>query len=191
MPWGCVAQRELFQQRLYIRAVTNSASGEPTPRCDELPSLWRDIHTVFSRVNDGIAELYARIGVTDVRPRYSMALMFLDDGPMTIRQLAFDCKVTHSAMSQTITAMKDAGLVASAPSADDARHRVVSLTEKGRGVVPLLRAEWAATEKALAQLEAETSFPLSKLAQELHSALDRTPFADRAFDAIDLPEQPR
>jgi len=159
----------------------------PVPRRYELPSLWRRVHEVFRRVDSGIAELYERIGVTDVRPRYSATLMFLDDAPMTIRQLAFDCGVSHSAMSQTVSAMKTAGLVASVPSPDDARHRLISLTDKGRDFVPLLRAEWAATEKALARLEAETSFPLSQLADELHAALDRKPFADRAFEVIELP----
>jgi DNA-binding MarR family transcriptional regulator len=166
--------------------VTNQ-DVQPVPRRYELPSLWRRVHELFRRVDAGIAELYEQIGVTDVRPRYSATLMFLDDAPMTIRQLAFDCGVTHSAMSQTVSAMKEAGLVASAPSPDDARHRLISLTDKGRGLVPLLRAEWAATEKALAQLEAETSFPLSQLAEELHGALDRKPFAARASEAIELP----
>lgn len=176
-----------MQQGLYIRAVTTEQEQPQQPRRYELPSLWRRVHAVFRRVDAGIAELYERIGVTDVRPRYSATLMFLDDGPMTIRQLAYDCGVTHSAMSQTVSAMKAAGLVASVSSADDARHRLVSLTDKGRGLVPLLRAEWAATEKALAQLEAETSFPLSQLAEELHAALDQKPFADRAAAVIELP----
>lgn len=167
--------------------MTSQESDRPAPRVDALPSLWRRVHEVFSRVDDGIAELYEQIGVTDVRPRYSMALMFLEDGPMTIRQLAYDCKVTHSAMSQTVSAMKAAGLVASAPSPDDARHRMISLSDAGRAFVPLLRAEWAATEKALAELEAEVPYPLSRLADELHAALDRRSFADRALDAIELP----
>ena len=167
--------------------MTPSETDTPAPRIDELPSLWRRVHELFARVNDGIAELYERIGVTDVRPRYSMALMFLDDGPMTIRQLAYDCKVTHSAMSQTVSAMKTAGLVESVASAEDARHRLISLTDSGRAFVPLLRAEWAATERALAELETETPYPLSRLAEELHAALDREPFAERALGAIELP----
>jgi DNA-binding MarR family transcriptional regulator len=168
--------------------VTAQPSDQAAPRVEELPSLWRRVHEVFRRVDEGIAELYEKIGVTDVRPRYSMALMFLDDGPMTIRQLAYDCTVSHSAMSQTVSAMKAAGLVASVASTDDARHRVISLTDAGRAFVPLLRAEWAATEKALAALEAEAAYPLSRLADELHAALDRRSFAERALGVIELPE---
>ncbi|WP_081416195.1 MarR family winged helix-turn-helix transcriptional regulator [Gryllotalpicola ginsengisoli] len=165
----------------------DATDASPEPRRYELPSLWRRIHEVFRRVDAGIAEVYERIGVTDVRPRYSATLMFLDDGPMTIRRLAYDCGVSHSAMSQTVSAMRSAGLVASVPSPDDARHRLVSLTEKGRAIVPLLRAEWTATEAALAQLEQETPYPLSQLAEELHAALDAKPFADRAMELIERP----
>jgi DNA-binding MarR family transcriptional regulator len=168
--------------------VTNS-DAPARPRREELPSLWRRVHEVFRRVDAGIAEVYARIGVTDVRPRYSATLMFLEDGPMTIRQLAYDCGVTHSAMSQTISAMKDAGLVASVPAPEDARRRLISLTARGREIVPLLRAEWDATEAALAQLEAETPYRLSRLAEDLHAALDATPFADRAMAQLRLPDQ--
>ncbi|GAA4192116.1 hypothetical protein GCM10022288_23960 [Gryllotalpicola kribbensis] len=143
---------------------------------------------VFARINEGISELYESVGVTGVRPRYSMALMFLEDGPMSIRQVAFDCGVSHSAMSQTISAMRKAGLVESVTSREDARRRVITLTDKGREFVPLLRAEWAATEAVHAQLEAETSYSLSKLAEELHAALDRKPFIERALEVIELPD---
>lgn len=171
--------------------MTTEQSEAARPRVEELPSRWRRIQQVFQRVNEGIAELYERVGVTDVRPRYSMALMFLDDGPLSIRQLAFDCKVSHSAMSQTISAMKSVGLVASVTSREDARRRVISLTDKGRGFVPLLRAEWAATEAVIAQLEAETPYQLSQLAEELHAALDRKPFVDRALEVVELPGRPK
>lgn len=171
--------------------MTTEQPEAARPRVEELPSRWRRILQVFQRVNEGIAELYERVGVTDVRPRYSMALMFLDDGPLSIRQLAFDCNVSHSAMSQTISAMKSAGLVASVTSREDARRRVISLTDKGREFVPLLRAEWAATEAVIAQLEAETPYQLSQLAEELHAALDRKPFVDRALEVVELPGRPK
>ena len=158
----------------------------PVPRSFGLPSRWRPLHQALRRIDAEIGEVYARIGVTDVRPRYSMALMFLTDGPTTIGQLAFDCGVTHSAMSQSVASMRSAGLVDSTPG-DDARSRQVSLTEKGAAIAPLLSAEWAATEAALATLDAELPCSLAALADDLTAALDRRPFADRVMDVIDLP----
>ena len=86
---------------------------------DELPSRWRPLFQVLGELDDGIAAAYAELGIEGVRPRFSMALMFLDsEGPMTIRRLADECGVTHSAMSQSVTQMRSAGLVESAPGPD-------------------------------------------------------------------------
>jgi DNA-binding MarR family transcriptional regulator len=113
-----------------------------------------------------------------------MALMFLDlAGPMPIRRLATECGVTHSAMSQSVSEMRKAGLVESAPG-EDARSRVVALTDGGRAVVPLLRAEWDATESALAELETELPYRPSELARDLSGALERRTFAERLLDQL-------
>ena len=151
---------------------------------DELPSRWRPLFQVLRELDDGIAAAYAELGIEGVRPRFSMALMFLDsEGPMTIRRLAEECGVSHSAMSQSVTQMRSAGLVASTPG-PDARSRLVSLTDAGRAVVPALRAEWAATEAALAELEDELPYPPSRVADDLRAALDRRAFAARVLDHV-------
>jgi DNA-binding MarR family transcriptional regulator len=153
---------------------------EPTLR-DQLPSLWRPLYAVLHDLDRGIAEAYAELGIEGVRPRFSMALMFLDTaGPMTIRRLADECGVTHSAMSQSVSQMRTAGLVESVPGRD-ARSRMVSLTEAGRGVVPALRAEWSATEAAIAELESELPYPPSRIAADLRRAVERRPFSERVL----------
>jgi DNA-binding MarR family transcriptional regulator len=116
-----------------------------------------------------------------------MALMFLDTaGPMTIKRLAGEVGVSHSAMSQSVTQMRGAGLVRSEPGAD-ARSRLVHLTPAGRDVVPALRAEWDATEAALAELEEELPYPPSRVAQDLRDAMDRRPFAERVLGHLGRP----
>src|ERR1700760_53960 len=90
-------------------------ANEPTPQRDALPSRWRGLNEMFGRVDAGIAEVYAELGIVGVRPRFSMAIMFLDAAPLSIRQLAREVNVTHSAMSQTVTAMRKDGLVRTTP----------------------------------------------------------------------------
>ena len=154
---------------------------------DDLPSRWRPLFRVLGELDDGIAAAYAELGIEGVRPRFSMALMFLDtEGSMTIRRLADECGVTHSAMSQSVSQMRSAGLVESAPG-PDARSRLVSLTTAGRDVVPALRAEWAATEAALADLEDELPYPPSRVADDLRAALDRRAFSARVLDHVRRP----
>ena len=76
----------------------------------------RPLKLLLDAMDDDIARLYAQRGVAGVRPRFSMTLIRLHHlGPLTIRQLAAEVDVTHSAMSQTITAMRREGLVQSSP----------------------------------------------------------------------------
>ena len=159
---------------------------EPTLK-DQLPSRWRPLFSVLGDLDRGIAAAYAELGIEGVRPRFSMALMFLDSaGPMTIRRLADECGVTHSAMSQSVAQMRTAGLVESAPGRD-ARSRLVTLTPSGRAVVPVLRAEWDATEAAIAELESELPYPPSQVAADLRQAVERRPFHERVLAHLRLP----
>lgn len=142
-------------------------------------SRWRPLHALLAAMDDEIAALYAERQVTGIRPRFTGPLIRLGRrGAMTIGELAAELDVTHSAMSQTVGALRREGLVRSRPGAD-ARTRLVELTERAREVVPFLEAEWRATERALAELEDEIPYPLSQVVRDLQAALDRCRFRDR------------
>jgi DNA-binding MarR family transcriptional regulator len=137
-------------------------------------------------MDDGIAEVYEHLGIEGVRPRFSMALIFLDSGPLSILQLAREVGVTHSAMSQTVAAMRASGLIRSAPGAD-ARSRIVELTPAGHALAPILKAEWDATEAAIEELEQEVPYALSRVIVDLRAALDSRSFAERVEQHLRLP----
>ncbi|KHK97843.1 hypothetical protein LK09_10255 [Microbacterium mangrovi] len=161
-------------------------SADPTSRprsVDELPNFWRGLTTLRTRMNDSLVDLYRELGI-GVNPRFSMAIMFLADGDASIRSLAERCGVTHSAMSQSVTAMRTAGLVTTAPGSD-ARERIVSLTDAGTRLAPLLWAEWYATEAAAAELDAELTESLAAFVRAADAALDRESFADRVRRHLD------
>lgn len=143
---------------------------------------------LLAAMDADIGRLYAERGVVGVRPRFSMALIRLHHrGPMTVTQLAEQIDVTHSAMSQTVAAMRRDGLVESSPG-DDARTREVALTADGRALVPFLEAEWRATERALAALEAELPYALTRLVEDVTAALRRRSFLDRIKHELDRPQ---
>jgi DNA-binding MarR family transcriptional regulator len=142
-------------------------------------SRWRPLRLLLESMDGEIARLYAERGVTGVRPRFTMPLIRLGRrGPMTIRQLADSLDVTHSAMSQTVGALRREGLVTSSPGSD-ARTREVTLTDRARELVPFLEAEWRATEQAVAELESELPYPLSQVVRDIEAALLRHSFHDR------------
>lgn len=147
-------------------------------------SYWRPLREVQQLMEEGIDQLYAERGLDAVRPRFAYPLIRLaHTGPLTIRELADSLDLTHSAVSQTVTALREQGLVASTPG-PDARTRVVGLTDRGRELVPFLEAEWRATEAAAAELDSALPVPLAQLTAALRAQLHARSFRDRIGDHL-------
>ncbi|UOZ09294.1 MULTISPECIES: MarR family winged helix-turn-helix transcriptional regulator [unclassified Amycolatopsis] len=134
---------------------------------------------VLELLDGDVAKFLGDIGLDGYRPRYSPVVRaLLAKGPLAIRDLAAELRVTHSAASQTVAQMSRAGLVTLEPGAD-ARQRIISLTDRARDVLPLVEAEWAATNEAWDALEAELPHSLRALLDAIVEALDRKPFRER------------
>lgn len=147
-------------------------------------SRLRQLFEVLAEMDAAITEAYRARGQGQVRSRFVLPLVRLAHlGPMTITELARELGRTHSALSQTITGMRQAELVTSEVG-DDGRTRVVTLTERGRALVPLAEAEWRATESAVAELEAELPYAVSQVAADMAAALARRSFAERLDDHL-------
>jgi DNA-binding MarR family transcriptional regulator len=147
-------------------------------------SHWKPLKDLLDAMDADIAALYAERGVHGVRPRYSMILIKLSRrGTLTIKELAGLAEVSHSAMSQTVSALRAEGLVTTEPG-PDARTRRVAITAKGAEVVPFLEAEWRATEAAVAELDAEVPYPLTTVVRDIGAVLERRPFRDRIVEHL-------
>ena len=126
-----------------------------------------------------IGRLYTEAGIDGLKTSHVMELLRLASrGPMTITELAASVQRTHSAISQKVADMRRAGLVRTTPG-PDARSKRVELTERAREIVPRLAAEWRATEAAVAEIEAEIPYPLTRVVSDIEVALDRRSFHDR------------
>ncbi|WP_410601821.1 MarR family transcriptional regulator [Amycolatopsis sp. lyj-90] len=126
-----------------------------------------------------VSAFFEDIGLGDYRPRFTpIVRAIVARGPMPIRDLAAEVGVTHSAASQTVAQMARQDLVSLKPGRD-ARQRIVSLTEKTRRLMPTLEAEWAATQAAAEQLEAELPYPLREVLVAAVEALERKSLRDR------------
>lgn len=131
-----------------------------------------------------IGRVYAERSIDDLKPAYVTELLRLAGrGPMTITELAESVQRTHSAMSQKVSAMRDAGWVRTL-AGPDARSKRVALTEKAERVVGRLAAEWRATEAAIAELEAEIPYPMTRVVADIEAALQRKSFHDRIADKL-------
>lgn len=151
-------------------------SGEADPT---VHSRWRPLRLLQARMDGDIARIYQEARIEGLKPSYVMELLRLHyAGPMTIGELAESVGRTHSGTSQKVAAMRGAGLVRTKVAAD-ARSRTVQLTAKAKKLIGRLAAEWGATEAAVAEIEAEIPYPLSKVVEDIEAALDRVSFHER------------
>lgn len=145
---------------------------------------WRPLREVQELMEQGISQLYAQHGVQGLRPRFAYPLIRLaHTGPLTIKALAQSLELTHSAVSQTISALRAEGLVETVPG-EDARTRVIELTDRGRDLVPFLEDEWRATEAAAAELDAALPISLAEFTAAMQAHLAQRPFLDRILDHL-------
>jgi DNA-binding MarR family transcriptional regulator len=159
--------------------VTEDRPPDPTEH-----SLWGPLRLLQVAMDADIARIYAEAQLGGVKPNFVMELIRLDArGPMTITELAASVQRTHSGMSQKVAAMRAAGLVRTTTGAD-ARSKKVTLTAKARRIVGRLAAEWRATEAAVAQIEAEIPYPLSRVVTDVEAALQRKSFHDRIAERL-------
>jgi len=147
-------------------------------------SLWRPLRLLLDAMDADIARVYAEAQVAGLKPAWVMELLRLHArGPMTIADLARSVQRTHSAMSQKVAAMRAAGWVRTSPGAD-ARSKQVALTPKAARILPLLAAEWRATEASIVEIEAEIPYPLSQVVADIAAALGRKSWHDRIAEKL-------
>lgn len=144
-----------------------------------LPDPWQPLHKLLAAMDAEIEQVYVERGIEGVRPRFAYPLIRLaHTGPLTIRELAQSLDRSHSAISQTIAAMRKEDLVTSEPG-PDARTRRIDLTERGRSLVPFLEAEWRATHATVAELDAEIPYALTTVVEEVRRALEHRSMRQR------------
>src|SRR5215472_8012839 len=156
-------------------------TGSPDPTEH---SRWRPLRLLQAAMDADIAEVYTEARIGGLKPSFVMELLRLHArGPMTITELARSVQRTHSNTSQKVAAMRAAGWVRTAAGAD-ARSKRVALTAKAGRIVGRLAAEWQATEAAIAEIDAEIPYPLSRVVTDIEEALQRKSFHDRIAEKL-------
>lgn len=145
---------------------------------------WDALFILLKQIDGEIEEFYVRQGVDGVRARFVRPMIRLaHEGPMTVSELAKSLGGTHSATSQTISALKSSGFVSSTPGTDG-RTQVLSLTDRAERLIPLLEAEWRATDAVVAQLDDELDGAVTALSRALEHRLTLRTMSQRLDDEM-------
>jgi DNA-binding MarR family transcriptional regulator len=124
-------------------------------RPDEAQALTASLLATAAALVDGIhAEVAAR-GFDDLRPTHGFAFARLAPGGATVTELAAHLGMTKQAASQLVEELVTKGYVERRPHPDDARARLVVLSERG----------WACT-RAADRAAVETVRPWAKVLGE-------------------------
>lgn len=98
----------------------------------------RGLKTLDHSLDRCLAELFRPLGLTCVQADVLMAL--LDIGPTSLAGLSEHVIAESGHPSRLVARMADRGLLDTAPSADDRRAIVISLTDRGRSLAEQARA---------------------------------------------------
>lgn len=125
---------------------------------------------------DGALEAAYLADGLDFRPRYTPILRaILANGPLTLRGLADQLGVSHSAVSQTIAQMAARQLV-TVTKGRDARERIVDLSDATLALLPRLERHWATARAATEALDTVVGGMLVDAVARANAALAERPF---------------
>lgn len=150
------------------------------------------LRALLDQLDPAVERAYRELQL-DFRPRYTPVVRTLiTQGPCRIKDLALACGLSHSALSQTVTAMVRDGWLHAAVG-EDGRERILQLSPHALQAVPALQAQWQATARAARSLDADLGQPLEQVLRDALRALEQRPFAQRLREARrgDAPVDPR
>ncbi len=113
-------------------------------------ALWRLAHDIERLAQTDIAGL--GLCLTD----FAVLEALMHRGPLRVNIIAESVMLTSGSMTTAVDRLADKGLVRRTPSPDDARARLVELTDRGRALIePAFAAHAGTIERAFAPLDGE------------------------------------
>ena len=140
------------------------------------------LRSLLEALDPAVEAQYQALGL-DYRPRFTPVIRALDrEGPLRIKDIADRSGLSHSAVSQTVSALVAGKWVALVPG-EDSRERIVHLTGYAKTQLPRLKRQWRVTAKAAASLDEDLGLSLERVLRDALAALERESFTSRLVRA--------
>lgn len=141
------------------------------------------VRRISDRIDRDANRVYAQLGITFEQRWMGVLDLLARQGPMSVKDLAGELKISHPSVSQTRSSLLAAGLVGEREDPADGRRRALYLTAEGHDLVKTLLPVWAALDEVGRALSAEAGDAISALIC-LEAALTRRSIKDRVADLL-------
>lgn len=140
------------------------------------------LRSLLDALDPAVADAYAAADL-DYKPRFTPVIRALArHGPMRIKDIAEGSGLSHSAVSQTVSALA-AGKWIKLEAGADGRERIVHLTQYASARLAALEKQWKITAMAAASLTDDIGLPLEEVLRKALEALQKKSFAARLEEA--------
>lgn len=141
------------------------------------------LRRLSERIDGEVARVYAALGVDFEQRWFGVLNQLVQNGPMSVGELAAALRITHVSVSQTRQSLEKANLIETNADPADARRRRLSLTPAGSALAQRLAPLWQAFDEAALELDAEAG-GVAAILGRLDDALERRSLFDRITQRV-------
>lgn len=153
-------------------------------------AIGAQLRRLSGRIDRDVGRVYAHLGITFEQRWFGVLNQIVQNGPMTVGDLAAALHITHVSVSQSLKSLEAAGYVQGLSDPRDARRRRQSLTSEGEALVARLTPLWLAMNREAEALNREADDVADRL-DRLDRALDSRSLFDRLTASIEADDPPQ
>lgn len=153
-------------------------------------TIGAQLRRLSERIDRDVGRIYAHLGITFEQRWFGVLNQVVQNGPMTVGELAAALRITHVSVSQSLRSLEAAGYVRALPDPQDARRRRQSLTSAGEALVVRLTPLWLAMNREAEALNREADDVAEHL-DRLERTLDGRSLFDRLTASVDADDAPQ
>lgn len=133
----------------------------------------------------GGSQAYKSLGI-DFEPRWFTVfyLIYTQDSPLSISEIASSLKISHPAVIQTTQMLIKKGLIKSFQDSQDRRIRRLAITGKGKELVNFLIPIWNDFETATSELFEKADVDMLDIIKRIEARLDEEDVGSRIINRI-------
>lgn len=137
-----------------------------------------------------VAKTYRHLDIPFETSWFPLFYLLAERDSLSVTDIARELEITHSAVSQLVTAVGKKGYVSFSNDQNDKRRRLVRFSPKGREMMRTIRPVWEALEKTMGDLlqEGEHSAGLFDALDELEDRLSGESLFQRMLNEINRRE---